>query len=401
MENQVAAGAEVTATDAAVVSAEIPQKKKRKPINQQKLQDNLCGWAFCLPLIVGTVLFIYIALVVSLLLSFTNYCSSQGGLWDFLATMFSGGKPINVDSVFDMSWISGDFSDGGKNDPFFWYRFAFTEKLWSASLWQANNTTVVDGVFVGQTVNAMGATMFNTVFYLIGIPIGMVLAMFFAVCMSRDIKGGNVFRVLYYIPCVASSISIIYTFKIMFKTEGVINQILGTSLPWMMDGANGEYAWSPSIDTYWSQGLLSKTMIVIMSVWKGLGGTIILYVAGLSGVNAATKEAASIDGASSWTTFWKVTMPDLYPVIFYNVVTAVIGGMQIYAEPELFFALTSGHPNLMTSGYVSLIWHFGLNRPSNQTGNLYSLGAAYGMILAVIIFALTLFQFWLDGRKKD
>ena len=247
----------------------------------------------------------------------------------------------------------------------------------------------------------MGATMFNTVFYLIGIPIGMVLAMFFAVCMSRDIKGGNVFRVLYYIPCVASSISIIYTFKIMFKTEGVINQILGTSLPWMMDGANGEYAWSPSIDTYWSQGLLSKTMIVIMSVWKGLGGTIILYVAGLSGVNAATKEAASIDGASSWTTFWKVTMPDLYPVIFYNVVTAVIGGMQIYAEPELFFALTSGHPNLMTSGYVSLIWHFGLNRPSNQTGNLYSLGAAYGMILAVIIFALTLFQFWLDGRKKD
>ena len=79
MENQVAAGAEVTATDAAVVSAKIPQKKKRKPINQQKLQDNLWGWAFCLPLIVGTVLFIYIALVVSLLLSFTNYCSSQGG----------------------------------------------------------------------------------------------------------------------------------------------------------------------------------------------------------------------------------------------------------------------------------------------------------------------------------
>ena len=319
MENQVAAGAEVTATDAAVVSAEIPQKKKRKPINQQKLQDNLWGWAFCLPLIVGTVLFIYIALVVSLLLSFTNYCSSQGGLWDFLATMFSGGKPINGDSVFDMSWISGDFSDGGKNDPFFWYRFAFTEKLWSASLWQANNTTVVDGVFVGQTVNAMGATMFNTVFYLIGIPIGMVLAMFFAVCMSRDIKGGNVFRVLYYIPCVASSISIIYTFKIMFKTEGVINQILGTSLPWMMDGANGEYAWSPSIDTYWSQGLLSKTMIVIMSVWKGLGGTIILYVAGLSGVNAATKEAASIDGSSPIRTFFTVVMPiskTVYATVF-------------------------------------------------------------------------------------
>ena len=78
-------------------------------------------------------------------------------------------------------------------------------------------------------------------------------------------------------------------------------------------------------------------MIVVMMVWYGLVGTIILYIAGLSVVNAATKEAATIDGANGWQIFWKVTMPDLYPVIFYNIVTSVIGGMQIYAEPELFF----------------------------------------------------------------
>ncbi|MDE5896848.1 MAG: sugar ABC transporter permease, partial [Clostridia bacterium] len=236
---------------------------------------------------------------------------------------------------------------------------------------------------------------------MIGIPIGMVLSMFFAVCMSRDIKGGSVFRVLYYIPCIASSISIIYTFQIMFKIDGVINQLINTDLPWMMDSDKGEYSWAPTIDTYWSQGMLSKTLIVIMSVWKGLGGTIILYVAGLSGVNSATKEAAQIDGANAWKIFWKVTIPDLAPVIFYNVVTSVIGGMQIYAEPELFFppAGPSGatHPNLMTSGYVSLIWHYGFNLQNAR----YSLGAAYGMILAIIIFALTIFQFWLDGRKKD
>ena len=72
--------------------------------------------------------------------------------------------------------------------------------------------------------------------------------------------------------------------------------------------------------------------------------------------------------------------------------------MQIYAEPELFFDLAYGHPNLMTSGYVSLIWHYGFNL---DNGSRPSQGAAYGMILAIIIFALTLFQFWLDGRKKD
>lgn len=393
MEENVTVGLENPTTDAVAVSTEVPKKRHRKPINQQKLQDNLWGWAFCLPLIVGTVLFVYIAFVLALMLSFTNYSTTQGGLWDFIGLMFSGGKPNNGSSVFDMTAYGGS-----KNDPFFWYRFAFTEKEWAGSLWQANQTTVVDGMFVGKTMNAMGATLFNTVFYLIGIPIGMVLAMFFAVCMSRDIKGGNVFRVLYYIPCVASAISIIYTFKIMFKVDGVINQLLHTDLPWMMDNTvTGEYSWAPNIDTYWSQGMLSKTMIVIMSVWKGLGGTIILYVAGLSGVNTATKEAAQIDGANGWRIFWKVTMPDLYPVIFYNIVTAIIGGMQIYAEPELFFDLSSGHPNLMTSGYVSLIWHYGFNLQDSRP----SQGAAYGMILAVIIFALTLFQFWLDNRKKD
>lgn len=393
MEENVTVGLENPTTDAVAVSTEVPKKRQRKPINQQKLQDNLWGWAFCLPLIVGTVLFVYIAFVLALMLSFTNYSTTQGGLWDFIGLMFSGGKPNNGSSVFDMTAYGGS-----KNDPFFWYRFAFTEKEWAGSLWQANQTTVVDGMFVGKTMNAMGATLFNTVFYLIGIPIGMVLAMFFAVCMSRDIKGGNVFRVLYYIPCVASAISIIYTFKIMFKVDGVINQLLHTDLPWMMDNTvTGEYSWAPNIDTYWSQGMLSKTMIVIMSVWKGLGGTIILYVAGLSGVNTATKEAAQIDGANGWRIFWKVTMPDLYPVIFYNIVTAIIGGMQIYAEPELFFDLSSGHPNLMTSGYVSLIWHYGFNLQDSRP----SQGAAYGMILAVIIFALTLFQFWLDNRKKD
>ena len=393
MEENVTVGLENPTTDAVAVSTEVPKKRQRKPINQQKLQDNLWGWAFCLPLIVGTVLFVYIAFVLALMLSFTNYSTTQGGLWDFIGLMFSGGKPNNGSSVFDMTAYGGS-----KNDPFFWYRFAFTEKEWAGSLWQANQTTVVAGMFVRKTMNAMGATLFNTVFYLIGIPIGMVLAMFFAVCMSRDIKGGNVFRVLYYIPCVASAISIIYTFKIMFKVDGVINQLLHTDLPWMMDNTvTGEYSWAPNIDTYWSQGMLSKTMIVIMSVWKGLGGTIILYVAGLSGVNAATKEAAQIDGANGWRIFWKVTMPDLYPVIFYNIVTAIIGGMQIYAEPELFFDLSSGHPNLMTSGYVSLIWHYGFNLQDSRP----SQGAAYGMILAVIIFALTLFQFWLDNRKKD
>ena len=388
---------EVIEADEAVVSEEAaPPKKKRKPINQQKLQDNIWGWIFCIPLIVGTVWFIYVTLIMAFLLSFTDFETGGGiPMMEYLANMKQ-----NIFFNYDTM----------TTEPFHWYVQLFTEKVATAPSLAAQDIWL----------HEMGAQLFNTVFYMIGIPIGMVLSMFFAVCMSRDIKGGNVFRVLYYIPCVASTISIVYTFKIMFRDTGVMNNIFGLLEYNELGEVTGGFSWMPTApkvgnswmdllgmdpttvpvtnkflrDPFWCQGFFFKLVIIIMSVWKGLGGTIILYVAGLSVVNAATKEAAQIDGANGWQIFWKVTMPDLYPVIFYNIVTSVIGGMQIYAEPELL-ANSSGAGNVMVSGYVALIYKYGINQ------RYASAGAAYGMFLAVIIFVLTLFQFWLDSRKKD
>ena len=394
-DNTTVAVEESAAVDSMAAEAALPQKKKRKPINQQKLQDNLWGWAFCVPLIVGTVLFIYIALVMALLLSFTTYNSLILGpgdsIWTFLGDMFAG-KDVYSDSV-------------GNTDPLRWYKYVFQ--------WEEYSTGTTTSPY---PMNVTGMLLFNTVFYAIGIPIGMVLALFFAVCMSRDIKGGNVFRVVYYLPCVASTVSIVYTFTNMFGTDGVINRLLGANIPWFREEVSQPWlTLTDGGDPFWGHGLLQKSLIIIMSVWKGLGGTIILYIAGLSGVNASTKEAAQIDGANGWRIFWKITMPDLYPVIFYNIVTAVIGGMQIYAEPELFFptaSTTGSYPNFLTSGYVSLIWFWGVTSRARIDTNYYdpgipgnaayqSLGAAYGMVLAVIILVLTLFQFWLDRKNND
>ena len=410
MENNTAAAEEVvesTATAEAAVAV-----KPKRHINQQKLQDNLWGWIFCLPLIVGTVLFIYIALIMAVLVSFTVYSSTlHGNVFDFLGTMFTGGE-INYDgdllNVFSdqVQNAAGDWVP--RTDALRWYKYIFTNV----------ESSCADAAQLGLEMSTMGMTLFNTVFYMIGIPIGMVLSMFFAVCMSRDIKGANFFRVLYYLPSVASTVAVVFTFNKLFTDSGVINSLLGSRIPWFNTG-DGEplLGAEAGIDPFWQQGLLNKTMVVIMMVWKGLGGTIILYIAGLSGVNASTKEAAQIDGASGWKIFWKVTMPDLYPVIFYNIVTSVIGGMQIYAEPELFFPTSGdnhlGLPNMLTSGYVSLIWFWGRN-PTTSVGSdvidltgmssttpFESLGAAYGMILAIIIFVLTLFQFWLDKKNAE
>ena len=381
MENNVAANADVV-EEANVAEAALPQKKQRKPINQQKLQDNLWGWIFCVPLIIGTVWFVYICLVAALLLSFTDYSvynPSGLSMFEYLAEM--GLHPAKN-------------QDTGAVDALGWYKYAFTHPVDAGG---------------GYEMNELGIHLFNTVFYMIGIPIGMILAMFFAVCMTRDIPGANVFRVLYYFPSVASTVSIVYTFKLMFSNTGVMNQLLGLTdfrgqgFTWLSigtglealtwNGLTGQSVMNAFMNSsYWCQGLITKCIIIIMSVWKGLGGTVILYIAGLSGVNSATKEAAQIDGANGWQIFWKVTMPDLYPTIFYNIVTAVIGGMQIYMEPELMAANAA-----FTSGYVWLIYNYGITARNPAQSH----GAAYGMILAVMILVLTLFQFWLDSKNKD
>ena len=417
MENNTAAAEEVVES-AATAEAAVAVKPKRH-INQQKLQDNLWGWIFCLPLIVGTVLFIYIALIMAVLVSFTVYSSTlHGNVFDFLGTMFSGGE-INYDgdllNVFsDQELVDGEWVT--RTDALRWYKYIFTNV----------ESSCADAAQMELEMSTMGMTLFNTVFYMIGIPIGMVLSMFFAVCMSRDIKGANFFRVLYYLPSVASTVAIVFTFYKLFQNGGAINSLLGAEIPWFQmpqGSASSLLGGEQGVDPFWMQGLLNKTMIVIMMVWKGLGGTIILYIAGLSGVNASTKEAAQIDGANGWQIFWKVTMPDLYPVIFYNIVTSVIGGMQIYAEPELFFPTSTStleiggsylfRPNLLTSGYVSLIWFWGLRgivpvgsgtiylTPGNNAVSYEGLGAAYGMVLAIIILVLTLFQFWLDKKNAE
>jgi len=215
----------------------------------------------------------------------------------------------------------------------------------------------------------------------------MILSMVFAVLMSRDIKGANLFRVLYYLPVITSTVAVTFTFNMLFQNSGVINKLFNSNVKWLTSSET----WAEGVDAYWRAGLLKKSVVIIMSVWKGLGGTIILFCAGLSGVNAATKEAASIDGANAWQIFWKVTIPDLMPTIFYTIVTSVIGGMQIYTEPQLLFGY-----NDWTDGFVAVIWRLG---NSDTPPMNYSYGCALGMLLFVIILILTLIQFKM--QKQD
>jgi len=220
----------------------------------------------------------------------------------------------------------------------------------------------------------------NTFFYMIGIPIGLVLSLVYASLMNRGTRYENVFRVIYYTPVITSTVAVSFIFQRMFMSDGgVINTYL------LALGIKNPPNWM-------SHPGYTKWVIIIMAVWKGLGNSIILYIAGMQGISRTYYEAAKIDGASWFYTFRKITIPLLMPVTFYLVVTGIIGGAQMYVEPRLVFA-GNGPAN---STFTTVIHLYDNTFRYSKAGY----GSAVANVLGIIVFVITAFQFYINGRRE-
>lgn len=223
-------------------------------------------------------------------------------------------------------------------------------------------------------------SLINTFYYMMGIPIGLALSLLFAVIMNRGAGYEKVFRVIYYAPVITSVVAISFVFQRLFMTDGgAINNFLmslGISTPpnWMSNPRN------------------TKFVIIIMTVWKGLGSSIILYIAGMQGISTSYYEAAKIDGANALYTFRKITFPLLMPVTFYLIVTGVIGGAQMYVEPRLMFT-NNGPAN---STFTTVIHMYDYTFKNSKAGY----GSAVSIVLAAIVFVATALQFYINGRGE-
>lgn len=220
-------------------------------------------------------------------------------------------------------------------------------------------------------------TLFNTVFYMIGIPINVFISLLLAICMNRPIKFSSSFRVIFYIPVVASVVSITLLFSRLFDINGVVNKMLN---------------WFGINEIQWNNGpaWLKKATIIIMLVWKNLGGTILLFIAGLQGVNKNYFEAAKLDGAGDVKIFFKITLPQLFPVVFYVVITQFIGGAQIFTEPALFY------PNAGYDVMPLVLYLYG-----QQFAYKAGYSAAIGIMLGLMVFVVTAVQFYINKRRNE
>jgi multiple sugar transport system permease protein len=204
----------------------------------------------------------------------------------------------------------------------------------------------------------------------LSIPLSMGGALLLALAVNQRLRGMVVFRIIYFVPVVTSMVAWAMIWRWLYAMDyGLINTALQSlGLP--------QVGWLT--DRNWVIPAL-----VVMSVWKGLGYGMIIYLAGLQGIPYHLYEAAKIDGANSWQLFWRITMPLLSPTHFFMLVTSVIGSFQVF---DSVYLMTRGGP-----GNASRVYNFYLFQQAFSYRHM-GYASAMAWILFIIIFVITMIQ---------
>lgn len=184
----------------------------------------------------------------------------------------------------------------------------------------------------------------NTFFYLIiQVPIMLVLAVLLGQLLNnRDLKFKGLFRTCIFLPCAISLVSYSLIFKSLFATQGLINTILQTL---HLTTENINFLGTPGT---------AKMVIIIALIWRWTGYNMVFYLAGLQNIDYSVYEAARMDGANGWQTFWGITVPLLRPVIIMTFIMSINGTLQLFDESV---NLTNGGPANATITMSHWIWN--------------------------------------------
>ncbi len=304
---------------------------------QRAWSRHLAAYAFLAPNTAGFLVFTLLPVLAAMLLSFVR--------WDAI-TPWQKAEWVGLANYVDLLAFHRDAATGDvvANDDRFWYY------------------------------------LYNTVFLMLGVPIGMVLSLLTALLLNRPLRGVLIFRTLFFIPTVCSSVAVAVLWRWIYSPEyGLLNQgltALGMQSPpyWLSDPA-------------WA-----KPALILMGLWVGVGGyNCILYLAGLQNIPGELYEVAKLDGAGWWARLRYVTWPQLAPTTFFILVTSIISGFQGYFVG--IHVMTGGGPAGSTTTLLYYIY---------QTAFAYhtmGYAAALAMVLFVIVFALTLLN-WRRGKRS-
>lgn len=223
----------------------------------------------------------------------------------------------------------------------------------------------------------------NTFSYLIiEVPIMLVLAILLAQLLNnKHLKFKGLFRTCVFLPCATSLVSYALIFKSLFATQGLINTIL-VKLGILENNFN-------FLGTGWS----AKIIIIVALIWRWTGYNMVFFLAGLQNIEYSVYEAAKIDGASGWKTFWSITVPLLRPTIVMTAIMSINGTLQLFDESV---NLTKGGPANATITMSHYIYNGSFGEGVANFG--------YASAMSVIVFIMVAILAFINlkvGDKRD
>ncbi|MEZ4634471.1 MAG: sugar ABC transporter permease [Caldilineaceae bacterium] len=210
----------------------------------------------------------------------------------------------------------------------------------------------------------------TTIYTLVSVPTTLVMGFCLALLMNTKVRGISVFRTVYYLPSIVPAVASAVLWAWILNTEfGLLNVIMRwfglPKIGWLQ-----EPEWA-------------LPALILMSLW-GMGNTMIIYLAGLQGIEESYYEAAKIDGAGRWAQLRYITIPLMSPIIFFNLIIGIIGSFQVFTAGYL---ITDGGPQNSTLFYVLYLYRNGFEYLN------MGYAAALAWVLFLIILVLTLFVF--------
>lgn len=303
-------------------------KRKRSAVQRQEDRASI---VFLAPWIIGTLMFTVGPMVFSFLMSFSK--------WDII-------QPAEYRGL-------SNYQEAFFQDPRFW-----------------------------------GTVKVTFIYTVVSVPLGMVFALALALLLNTKVKGMPVFRTFFYLPALASAVAASLIWRKIFQPEGgLLNTLLfGSDSNHDFFGLKSLLFVNGAPPNWIGSETLALPSLIIMSLW-GVGGGMVILLAGLQAIPEFYYEAATLDGAGPWHKFRAVTLPLVSPSLFFTLITGVIGSFQVFTQA---FVMTQGGPNDSTRFYM-------LHLYDQSFGSLrMGYASALAWLLFAVIFVVTKIQWSLN-----
>lgn len=222
-------------------------------------------------------------------------------------------------------------------------------------------------------------TLGNTFIYLIiQVPIMLALAMILANLLNNPrLKAKAFWRTAIFLPCAVSLVSYSLVFRTMFATDGFVNDVLGGL-------GIAPVNWLGEPDT-------ARFVLILGLLWRWTGFNMIFFLAGLQNIDRSTLEAARMDGANALQTFWRVTVPQLRPIIVLTAIMSTNGTLQLFDES---WNLTKGGPAYATMSMSHYLYEVSFQRNPN-----FGYGAALSYVILILVAVLAFIQLKVGDKR--